>query len=270
MSKQIYFKITNDSGKARIFNIGEPNFDKYKGENILELKKESKFVRSLLKIEFDKEEFFKAFGINYPNCWMGIEVLRNDLGLTNYTGKAGDIDLILGNLEDDNLTPNFDLIIGIQIKIAKIFANDDLADFETGTKQAIQTVEYGFDKTYLIHFIIKEPKAPPNNSSPIWNAAINIVSDEHIKRIINKKINVIEKEKFGYVYLAWGQAYNHNWESGGTINFDLVKEAPFRPNRLSKEFEINKKIMVDKLNEMYRNRKNNDLPIIIYDKYNGR
>jgi hypothetical protein len=69
--------------------------------------------------------------------------------------------LVWGNIRDGR--PDFDCIACAEIKIGKVKTLADSGDFASGsgTTQAHFTARMGFDRTLLLHCIVREPQPTP-------------------------------------------------------------------------------------------------------------
>lgn len=163
---------------------------------------------------------------------------------------TGDIDLIAGNFYEDQKTPDFENIIAIQIKKRVITSDGELkqASSRGGSQQSHQTALMGFDKTYLLHLLIKDPAARQSGHAPMWNNFSNTIDDIHIKRCINERKDKLEFSLFGYVVIAWSQSSENNWKMSGNIRPPkVVKKAPFKPWMQLSEAEQDRSRLVEYL-----------------------
>lgn len=77
LDMKAYFVLKNESNELKYMEVGA-TVGNYSGEKISQLKEESKIVIEFLSIPQIAEELFKSIGINYPFCWIGLEVQTSD------------------------------------------------------------------------------------------------------------------------------------------------------------------------------------------------
>jgi hypothetical protein len=210
------------------FTFGEDNTE-FNGKEILSTFGESEITRRLLSKDGLCREFFRKTGINYPNCWFGIEIKKEELINDWPYPKPGDIDIIAGNYIKDSMTIDWQSLTSYQIKIRKIREFDDLKSFGygTGTEQTEYTSKMGFNKNYLFHIIIREPREIVNGQSTSWRAPHNADFFDAFKASYGLVKDKIKNKPFGYGLLGWGQATNMDWRISGAFSLDIMQEAPF-------------------------------------------
>jgi len=176
--------------------------------------------------------------------------------------------LIFGNFEDDNKTLNFDNLFAIQIKIRKVKENNELQYFSSGegTTQAYGTAKLGFDRTLLLHVLVREPKPLIDGNSPLWSVLDNADFFHHANRIIGAVKNKLDKELYGYGWLTWGQSANRNWQLSGTLKLEIYTEAPFQPWKHQVEIELKRKRLIENLKNLSKQKEIKTLPHCLFTK----
>jgi hypothetical protein len=208
--------------------FGEDNTG-FNGKEILSTFGESEITRRLLSKDGLCRDFFQKTGINYPNCWFGIEIPKEDLIKNWPYSKPGDIDIIAGNYINESMTIDWQSLTSYQIKIRKIKQFDKLKSFSygTGTEQTDYTSKMGFNKNYLFHLIIREPREIEKDQSISWRAPHNADFFDAFKASYKLVQDKIKDKPFGYGLLGWGQAINMDWRTSGVFSIDIMQEAPF-------------------------------------------
>lgn len=186
-------------------------------------------------------DIFVRMGIDYSNCWIVTNILtqrliENDL-MQRLLGKvggespkmAGDIDLIVGDLKEDDFS--FERLAAFQVKIRKMDAAEKLSHFSSGegTRQAYFTALMGFDRTMLLHIFVREPKPVSEGFAPSWNPINNSQFARMMRASYGAIKNRFERESYGYGWLGWGQAFGRDPDECGGITSDVIVTPPFRP-----------------------------------------
>ncbi len=161
--------------------------------------KEAELVEKALTYPAPLEPLLQKLGIDYPCCWIALNVPKEKLMLDWKYDKPGDVDLIVGNIKGGRISVEY--IVGMQVKIRKVKASDELRSFPsgTGTDQSYYTALMGFDRTMLLHFIIREPQHVPEGFAPSWNPIVNsdfMNAAKACTGVIKKRLH---RELFGYV-----------------------------------------------------------------------
>src|SRR5918911_3094854 len=114
------------------------------------------------------KSILEKLGIDYPRCWLALNVPKERLIRNWKYDKPGDVDIISGNIIENRCC--FDFVAAVQVKVRKVKAPDELRYFPsgTGTRQSYYTALMGFDKTLLLHLIVREPKPVPAGYAASW------------------------------------------------------------------------------------------------------
>jgi hypothetical protein len=103
------------------------------------------------------KSILEKLGIDYPRCWLALNVPKERLIRDWKYDKPGDVDIISGNIIENRCS--FDYVVAAQVKVRKVKAPDELRYFPsgTGTRQSYYMALMGFDKTLFLHLIVREP-----------------------------------------------------------------------------------------------------------------
>lgn len=246
-----------------IITIVNAKIDKMEFKNLYS-EKESFIVRKLLEGPHVIDNLLKQLEINFPYCW-AITNIKSDNLLPDWGEKTpGDIDIIAGNIKIKEETWDFDNLLAIQVKVRRVTLNDKLKSFACGIgkEQSIGTLEMGFDRVFLLHVLVRDPKefGPEDHPNAPW--ILNSDFSEFEKANENLIIEYFKnnEQTFGYGWLAWGQVYGRNfWESGGS-NYKILYNPPIN-RKINYE---NRRIIVEHLHEILNNDKSRILPIVIH------
>lgn len=203
---------------------------------------------------------FNRLGLDIGRCWIAVNIptdrliskniqekLREKLGGDSTRKIAGDIDLIVGDIKDGDLS--FERLIAFQVKKRGMEATEKLRHFASGegTGQAAYTAMMGFDKTMLLHFFVREPKPVSEGFAASWNPIINA----DFKRMMRASYGTIKlrlrRELYGYAWLGWGQALGREPDECGGIASDIVIEPPFRPKSEDSEVYLSREELTKSL-----------------------
>jgi len=157
--ERITFSFGADGGdvtEERLFDLGEPQL-----------------IEQVLTNPLLVARLLEHFEIHYPNCWIITEMLTRSASPSWSHPKPGDLDIVCGRMKNGH--PDFDFICGAQVKIRKVKTLDETGNFAsgTGTEQSHWTAKMGFDRTLLLHCIVRVPQAVPDGYAPSWNPIIN-------------------------------------------------------------------------------------------------
>lgn len=193
--------------------------------------KESELVEKALDHPAPLAPILQELGIHYPNCWIMLNVpTRKLIKEWNYV-KLGDVDLISGNIKDGRFSPDY--VVALQVKVRKVKIPEELKSFSSGrgTRQTYYTALMGFDRTLLLHFIVREPQPLPEGFAPSWSPIFNSYLVNAIKACAGAIKEQLEKgrELFGYGWLGWGQAYNEEYKICGGFSSQILSIPPLRP-----------------------------------------
>lgn len=233
--------------------------------------RESELIEKALSPPVPLALFLQQLGVNYPYCWLALEVDTKRLIKDWNHDKPGDVDLVAGNIKEDCIS--LDYIVGIQVKLRKVKAPNELRSFPsgTGTEQAHYTALMGFDKTMLLHFIIREPQPVPKGFAPSWNSIVNsnfINAAKACKGAINDRLEK-ERELFGYGWIGWGQAYGEKWQVCGGFSDEIILDPPLRPRKDNSDVRKAKESLNQSLNNLLSRKVINSAPYI-WRPQNGR
>lgn len=263
----VYLKLENKTDSVKTVSLGSPN-EEYEGETLF-TEIESTITQELVTNSHFLERFLPMLGVQYPNCWIGVE-LRKELIYPNWKeNKPGDIDLVIGNFKDDNSTFCFENIVGVQIKVRRVTNENDLKNFSSGrgTKQTHLTSEMGFDKTLLLHILIKQPEEKPQYFSDMWNILINANFFHYFHKCFGEIRKRIKNDIFGYGLVAWGQSNVDTWKKSGILKIKMIKEPPEKPYKERSELSEHRKILLNNLKPVLKKAHeiSKERPLIFHD-----
>lgn len=251
LPQRITFSFGADSdglSEERLFDLGE-----------------SEIIEEILTNPLLCHEFWNHFEIQYPNCWIITEILTKAATRSWSHSKPGDLDIVCGRII--NGRPEFDFIACIQVKIRKVKTFDETGAFASGsgTAQAHWTAKMGFDRTLLLHCIVRIPQPLPEGYAPSWNAVVNA----DFKRAANGCFGVIrdkferDRELYGYGWIGWGQALKNHWNTCGGLTVDLVYSPPHRPTLDSSEAVQSRAEMIEFFRRLISNQETGNLPLLV-------
>ncbi|WP_421873986.1 hypothetical protein [Marinoscillum sp.] len=258
----IYQRFELEPGKTEYkFTFGEDSSNSEENEILFSFG-ELDIVRKLLTNSTLCYQFFRSVGIEYPNCWIGIEIKTKDLIPEWPHSKPGDLDIIAGNFLKGDGAIDTNSAIGFQVKIRKIESINTLKAFSTGfgRKQTSKTVEMGFTRTYLTHAIIRKPRAVEPGQSISWGAPHNADFNDAIVRSLGSIYDDIENAPFGYNVLGWGQPKGMDWRTGGAFSSSVLKEAPKILDNSLNPFQ---KTLFNSLKTIFSGQREVNKPLII-------
>ena len=195
---------------------------------------ELELIEKALSQPVSLAQFLQILEVNYPHCWLALDVDTKRLIKDWKHDKPGDgVDLVAGNIKEGHIS--LDYIVGIQVKLRKVKAPNELRSFPsgTGTEQAHYTALMGFDKTMLLHFITRESQTVPEGCAPGWNPIVNsyfINAAKACKGAIKERLEK-KRELFGYGWIGWGQAYGEKWQVCGGFSDEIISDPPLRPRK---------------------------------------
>lgn len=192
---------------------------------------EAQLVEAALEPPHPLAAVLQGIGVPYPACWIALEIPTRELVPDWPHPKPGDIDMIVGILRNNR--PLFDELTAIQVKVRKIGAGEDIRGFPSGrgTTQAHWTARMGFDRTLLLHFLVREPGPVPPGFAPSWNPITNsefINAAKACSGAIRERL-ARDRELFGYGWLGWGQAFGESWRVCGGFGSEILAPLPPRP-----------------------------------------
>jgi hypothetical protein len=175
------------------------------------------------------EILLRSVGIDYPRCWIMLNAPKERLIKNWKYDKPGDVDLICGNIQDGRAV--LDNLIGIQVKKARVKPFRESLTFpsDTGTDQAHYTALMGFDRTLLLHLLVREPRPVPEGYAASWNPIHNSDFLPAFRASYGAIKTRLRRDLFGYGWIGWGQAYGKPFESCGGFAYDVICEPPPRP-----------------------------------------
>lgn len=240
------------------------------GANVLSEKNELLYdkdehflVRESMTYPFPIESILNEIDINFPQCWVLIEFITKKLVPNFKHNIPGDIDIIVGKIIEGDFS--FDYLLGIEAKLRKVRSNEELKDFPSGigTTQSANMVELGFDRSLLIHYLVRETKEVPEGYAASWNPIINSEFSNGIKACkgLLQKNFVKNRSPYGYAVMGWGQAYSYNWKECGGIQAHIMYEPPLRP--FKDKTNQNREILIHSIKEILGKYKVNKYPFIL-------
>jgi hypothetical protein len=192
---------------------------------------ESEIVEQILANPLLCHRLLEPLGAQYPHCWMVSEILTRDAAGSWPNPLPGDLDIVCGGIIGGRA--DFDLISCVQVKIRKVKTFDQTGQFASGsgTKQSYWTARMGFDRTLLLHCIVRIPQPLPAGYAPGWSTIVNADFERAAGACfgtIREKFKR-DRELYGYGWIGWGHAFGSNWNTCGSLAVDLVYPPPFRP-----------------------------------------
>ena len=217
-------------------------------ERLLDLT-ESQLIEQVVTNPMLMSRLLEHFEIEYPNCWIVTEILTRTASASWPYPKPGDLDIVCGRMKDG--VPDFDSLCCAQVKIRKVKALDETGDFASGagTEQSHWTAKMGFDRTLLLHWIVRVPQPLPEGYAQNWNAISNADFERASQKLLRHDPTEIRegRELYGFGWLGWGQAYGQRWDVCGGFSVDLVCPPPHRPVLDSDEAKKTRAEMIDSL-----------------------
>ena len=217
MPKQITFSFGADA-------------DDFVEERLFELA-ESEIIDRVLESPELARRLLSLLGLPYPECWIITALLTKEASRSWPHDKPGDLDIVGGRMQDGK--PVLEYIACAQVKIRKVRDMDDTGSFSSGagTTQAHFTARMGFDRTLLLHCIVREPQPLPEGYSPSWNSILNADFERAAKGCCGtiKRRFEQDRELYGFAWIGWGQAFGKRFNTCGGLCVDLVYPPPFRP-----------------------------------------
>jgi hypothetical protein len=203
--------------------------------------------------------------IQYPNCWIVTEMPTRDATESWPHPKPGDLDIICGRMR--NGKPDLDYITCVQVKIRKVKSFDETGDFASGsgTTQARWTAKMGFDRTLLLHCIVRIPQPLPEGYAPSWNSIVNTDFERAAKScfgVIRERCER-DRELYGYGWIGWCQAFGNSWKTCGGMSVDLVYPPPHRPTLDSEEAMSTRTEIVKSIRALVSQNDIGKLPVVV-------
>jgi hypothetical protein len=194
------------------------------------------------------------FGLPYPKCWIITEVLTNEVSKSWQHDKPGDLDIVCGRMR--NGKPDLEFIACAQVKIRRVKSLDDTGSFSSGagTTQAHFTARMGFDRTLLLHCIVREPQPTTEGYAPSWNSILNADFERAARGCYGtiKQRFEQDRELYGFAWIGWGQAFGKRFETCGGLCVDLVHPPPLRPALDSSEAATSRAEITEALKTILR------------------
>ena len=240
------------------FSFGADISDDAKFRSLIKLK-EHELTRALLEQPLLCEKLFASLGLTFPRIWILIEPPTRLVAPSWNQGEPGDLDIICGHIEGERIV--LEELNCLQIKIRRLRGGNTRGP--TGRSQALATAKMGFDRTVLVHMLLREPEPVREDAAPSWNPIQNSCFIDPTKATLGLMKKEFEEGNapYGYVILGWGQAYGQDWNVCGGFTFDLVSEIPVRPfasDACSIRDEIRRKV-----GHLLENRRNEPLTLPI-------
>ncbi|HEV3036539.1 MAG TPA: hypothetical protein VHA33_01890 [Candidatus Angelobacter sp.] len=213
-------------GKEIRFSFGADISDGAKFRSLIKLK-EHELTRTLLEHPLLCEKLFAPLGLTFPRIWILIEPPTRLVAPSWSQGEPGDLDIICGHIEGERIV--LEELNCLQIKIRRLRGGNTRGP--TGRSQAHATAKMGFDRTVLVHMLLREPEPVKDGAAPSWNPIQNSCFIDSRKATLGLMKKEFEEANapYGYVILGWGQAYGKDWNVCGGFTFDLISETPLRP-----------------------------------------
>lgn len=175
---------------------------------------------------------FSRFEIDYPQCWIGINLLTKSLIGSYGNGIPGDIDFVIGRLTEDR-SIDLTYFVAFQVKVCRVDPNDEPKIDSYGTTQTKGTALLGFDRTVLFHIMAQEEKTLPNEYAASWSGLENIPHPRVFERLLGKIKAQMKADSrqwpFGYGILGCGQIERSNPRLRGAFSPMIFIDAPMRP-----------------------------------------
>ncbi len=231
----------------------------------LYIEPEPVIVQELFKGPHVIDNLLIQLGIKYPYCWAVTNIESKDI-LPSWSGEPGDIDIVTGNINFEEKNWDFSNLLAIQIKARRVTINDELKSFASGVGrgQSVGTLKMGFDRVFLLHILVRDPKifGPEDHPNAPWLENSDFRKFEKANENLIVEYFNLNEQTFGYGWLAWGQVHGRNfWESGGS-NYKIL----FKPPVNKTINRNNRKVIVHHLKNIIENDKSTMLPLIIHRK----
>lgn len=200
---------------------------------------------------------FEKVEISYPNCWIGVNILTRILVGSNWDRKPGDIDFVVGRLREDGAA-DLTYLVGYQVKVCRVDADDAPKIDSLGTGQARGTAELGFDRTVLLHITAQEEKSLPTGYASSWSGLQNVPEPAAYNRLFGKVRARMDRETsrwpFGYVILGCGQIERSDPRLGGVFSPRQFVDPPAQPFRDSTDVNRYRHAIERSLQQLIGNR----------------
>lgn len=227
--------------------------------NRLVVQPEAELTRALLNQGGLAADLFRLVDLVYPNVWTLIEPLTSRIAPSWREPSPGDLDIVCGAVVDG--TPSLENISCFQVKIRR-FRNGKTVG-PTGRSQANDTARMGFDRTVLLHMLVKEPEPVSEAEAGSWNA----IKNADFVRSVRATLGVMRKDMendslpFGYTIVGWGQAFGKEWNVCGGMSVDKIKDPPLRP--FSSDAAVIRDEMRVQIGRVLDSLTKNQVPILI-------
>ncbi len=189
------------------------------------------------------------------DLWFLVETLRQRLLPSVPLGKPGDFDLIVGKTRGGYIA--FDELGEIEFKIRKTDANGVAKDARLGIDQGRGAAECGFDRTVLVHLLVREPGPAPENVAG-WYDLVHNASES--RRALNGNVALMrdkcrEVEPFGYAAVSLGQGIGGDPSVSGALQPVTVWPAALRPLLISPVTRARRREISDSLRQHLGDRR---------------
>lgn len=230
---------------------------------------ETEIIEEIITSPLLCTRLLECLDIQYPNYWIVTEMLTKEAAGSWPHSKPGDLDMVCGRMRHGK--PDLDFITCVQVKIRKVKSFVETGDFASGsgTTQAHWTAKMGFDRTLLLHCIVRIPQPLPDGYAPSWNSIVNADFERAAKScfgVIREKFER-DRELYGYGWIGWGQACGNSWKTCGGLAVDLVYPPPHRPAFDSEEARQTRTEVAQSIRTLLSQQDIRKLPVIVRCKH---
>ncbi|MCZ4410101.1 hypothetical protein O3Q51_14860 [Cryomorphaceae bacterium 1068] len=258
------YTITNPTNKPLKIQVGSPAFGNETKDSIIEIN-EAEIVKNLFSKPDMALQIFEMLKLNYYNCFILLEVPREMLvkEWNHVNKKGGDIDVIVGEYLPNCSIPNLSRIIAFQAKRVRISNKEEIRKSgHSGTQQAFNTVNLGFDETYLLHLLVREQNKDYFGSE-FWRMLSNSVKDSTVARIGGSLVSSSNDSLFGMCVCAIAQPTGLDWRSSSTRKFRLFRKPAYQPWKSRQEFEDYRRELVPSISNILKRHGRSVGPTIV-------
>lgn len=178
---------------------------------------EGALVRQLLETNLIFNMLIPWLCVGYPR-WLVVLEARTGLLIPGWSGKPGDVDVLVLPLRDSG--PPGDFAAGIEVKRVLVDAAGDLAGASTGTTQVLGLSRTGVDTATLLHILIQEPQSMTDGRATIQAAGPGLRSRSRLKGM--RQIQALEREPVGYVIVGFGHLPGTSFQDVATTDWEIM------------------------------------------------